>query len=135
MPARVRAQISCEQTHSCDGNGEMNASSAFERQQRKFERKKKEKKKKDGTSIQKMLDSSNSGQFLSKVVKITEMNRSTELFVPTWLLQSPLASNCHLNELQRTFLSQVVIQNVHTPFYISAPHPRPNFTHSSNQHH
>lgn len=49
MPARVRAQISCEQTHSCDGNGEMNASSAFERQQRKFERKKKEKKKKDGT--------------------------------------------------------------------------------------
>ena len=87
------------------------------------------------TSIQKMLDSSNSGQFLSKVIKITEMNRSTELFVPTWLLQSPLASNCHLNELQRTFLSQVVIQNVHTPFYISAPHPRPNFTHSSNQHH
>lgn len=46
MPARVRAQISCEQTQSCDGNGEMNASSAFERQQRKFERKKKEKKKK-----------------------------------------------------------------------------------------
>lgn len=29
MPARVRAQISCEQTQSCDGNGEMNASSAF----------------------------------------------------------------------------------------------------------
>lgn len=46
MPVRVRAQISCEQTQSCDGNGEMNASSAFERQQRKFERKKKEKKKK-----------------------------------------------------------------------------------------
>ena len=62
MPARVRAQISCEQTQSCDGNGEMNASSAFERQQRKLNEKKR--KKKNGTKQKNQFTSGMDGDFL-----------------------------------------------------------------------
>lgn len=61
----------------------------------------------------------NSGQFSSKVIKITEMKRSsTELFVPTWL-RGCCKARWRATAIWTNFLSRVVIQNVHTPFYMS----------------